>query len=74
MKLNRLSYSISEACALTSLGRTTLYAAIKRGDLKTQKIGRRTVITSKHLLDFLEALPVVTPPTAVMPLRGDDRQ
>ena len=35
MALNPLAYGISEACALTSVGRTTLYAAIKRGELRT---------------------------------------
>ena len=46
MKANRLAYSISEACGLLSVGRTTLYSAIKRGDLKTCKAGRRTLITT----------------------------
>jgi excisionase family DNA binding protein len=55
MVLSRLAYSISEACALTSVGRTTLYAAIKSGDLKTHKVGRRTLITAKELVAWLDS-------------------
>ena len=45
----RLSYSISEACRLTSLGRTLVYELIGSGRLETKKIGRRTLITAHSL-------------------------
>ena len=57
MKTTPLAYSIFESCEVSSVGRTTLYAAIKRGDLKTHKVGRRTLITSKELLAWLDSLP-----------------
>lgn len=57
MRSNRLAYSIAEACGLLSVGRTTLYAAIKRGDLKTHKIGRRTLVTAEALQLWLEGPP-----------------
>ena len=55
MKLTPLAYSIAEACALSSVGRTTLYAAIARGDLKTHKVGRRTLISAQDLKSWLDS-------------------
>lgn len=55
MSHTRLAYSISEACKLTSVGRTTLYAAIKTGDLKIHKVGRRTLVTASDLSAWLDA-------------------
>ena len=57
MKPTRLAYSIYEACGLLSVGRTTLYSAIKKGDLKTCKVGRRTLISAEALQLWLETLP-----------------
>jgi excisionase family DNA binding protein len=57
MQTSRLAYSISEACGLLSVGRTTLYSAIKKGDLKTSKVGRRTLVTAEALKLWLETLP-----------------
>jgi excisionase family DNA binding protein len=48
-----LSYSIDEACRLTSLGRTTLYKAIKSGSLVAAKFGRRTFISHENLMKFV---------------------
>ena len=53
MKPIQLAYSISEACGLLSVGRTTLYAAIKKGDLKTCKVGWRTLVTVEALQFWL---------------------
>ena len=50
-----LAYSIADACALSSVGRTTLYAAITRGDLKTHKVGRRTLISAQDLKSWLDS-------------------
>jgi excisionase family DNA binding protein len=57
MQTNRLAYSIYEACGLLSVGRTTLYSAIKKGELKTCKVGRRTLISAEALKLWLETLP-----------------
>ena len=57
MKLTPLAYSISEVCELSSIGRTTIYAAIKKGELTTRKAGRRTLITAEALQEWLENLP-----------------
>jgi excisionase family DNA binding protein len=53
----QLSYSINEVSAATGLGRTTIYAAIKTGDLIARKCGRRTTILAEDLSSFLRNLP-----------------
>jgi excisionase family DNA binding protein len=45
----RLAYSIREACAATSLGRTTVYALIGKGMLRTVRVGGRTLIPAQAL-------------------------
>ncbi len=45
----KLAYSIKEACAATSLGRTTIYAHIAAGTLLARRIGGRTVIPAESL-------------------------
>lgn len=44
-----LAYSVTDACRLTSIGRTRLYALIAEGRLEVRKIGRRTVIPAASL-------------------------
>jgi excisionase family DNA binding protein len=56
--LDPLAYGIIQACRLTGVGRTKLYAAIKRRELIARKVGRRTVITAQALSDWIESLPV----------------
>ena len=50
--------SVAEAARYASLGRTSLYAAIASGMLKTRKAGRRTLIEVTELRRFNESLPV----------------
>jgi excisionase family DNA binding protein len=45
----KIAYSISEACAASSLGRTTLYGHIAAGRLRAVRIGGRTVIPAASL-------------------------
>jgi len=46
----KVSYSIREACAATSLGRTTVYAHIAAGRLQAVRVGGRTVIPADALI------------------------
>jgi excisionase family DNA binding protein len=54
-KAQKLGYSIAEACAATSLGRTTIYAHIAAGRLRIVRLGGRTVIPAESLMAFLAA-------------------
>ena len=48
---------MEEAAAVSAVGRTRMYAAVKDGKLKARKFGRRTVILATDLQAFLESLP-----------------
>ncbi|MDQ4419950.1 helix-turn-helix domain-containing protein [Sphingobium sp. DEHP117] len=45
----KIAYSIKEACAASSLGRTTLYAHISANRLKAVRVGGRTLIPAESL-------------------------
>lgn len=47
--LKPLAYSIKEAIAVSSIGRTRLYELINAGEIKVTKIGRRTLVVAKSL-------------------------
>jgi excisionase family DNA binding protein len=55
----QLAYTIAEACAAGRIGRTSLYALIKSGELKAVKRGRRTLIPADELERFISSLPVL---------------
>jgi len=52
-----LAISIAEAVRMSGLGRTSLYAAIAAGRLRTRKSGRRTLVETTALRQFIETLP-----------------
>lgn len=51
--LPKLAFSIREACAVSSLGKTTLYTHINSGRLKAIRIGGRTLIPADSLRTLL---------------------
>jgi excisionase family DNA binding protein len=57
LDVTREALSISEVCAATALGRTTIYEAIASGSLKIRKAGKRTLVLPNELRDFLRSLP-----------------
>jgi excisionase family DNA binding protein len=56
-----IALTVSEACSASRSGRTTLYEAIKRGELRARKRGRSTVILVADLRAWLESLPTRNP-------------
>lgn len=52
-----LAISIVEAARRAGLSRSSIYAAIKRGELKIKKAGRRSLILLEDFKAWLSALP-----------------
>jgi excisionase family DNA binding protein len=63
-------YSVAEACSAGRIGRTSLYEAIGKGELRAIKRGRRTFILADDLRRWLESMPAIpakpTPPAPQM--------
>jgi excisionase family DNA binding protein len=57
--LEQLALTVAEACAAARIGRTTLYEAIKCGDLVAAKYGRKTLIRVDDLRRWLAGLPAI---------------
>jgi Helix-turn-helix domain len=53
------AYRIAEVCKLTGLGRTSVYAAIKSGELVARKWNRCTIVLGDDLARFLNNLSKV---------------
>jgi excisionase family DNA binding protein len=54
-----LAFSVAEACSAARIGRTSLYQAIRAGELRALKRGRRTIILANDLRRYLESLPAL---------------
>jgi len=54
---DNLAYSLEQAGAVTGLGRSALYLAVRDRKLVARKLGRRTVVRRADLEAFLDALP-----------------
>ena len=52
-----LAFTIREAITTAGVRKTSLYQAIRRGELRARKSGRRTLILHDDLHDWLERLP-----------------
>lgn len=54
--LVKAAYSVSATLDILSIGRTSLYAAVNRGDLHPVKFGRKTLFYAADLAAFLNKL------------------
>jgi excisionase family DNA binding protein len=61
--------SVAEVCEKARLGRTSILAAIKAGELRAVKYGRRTLVLTNDLQKWLAALPAVKPNGALFSTR-----
>ena len=52
-----LAVTIPDAVKATGMSRTSIYEALKRGDLTARKAGRRTLIAFADLQAYLAKLP-----------------
>ena len=53
---NIIAMTIQTAVQVSGISRTVLYEALKRGDLKARKSGRRTLIMRVDLEDYILSL------------------
>lgn len=54
------AYSILETAQILGIGRSTLYALIKEGQLPVRKLGKRTLVLREDLEHFMASLPSST--------------
>ena len=59
--MDKLAYTIDEAIEAGAGCRTKIYEAIRGGDLKARKRGKRTIILAPDLTQYLESLPDYSP-------------
>jgi len=52
-----IAVTIPDAVKATGMSRTSIYDALKRGDLSARKAGRRTLISFADLEAYLASLP-----------------
>ena len=61
LKPTPFAVDVDTAVRMSGIGRTSLFAAMARGDLPRRKLGRKTVILVSDLLSWLEQLPITRP-------------
>jgi len=57
-KLEKLTYTITEAAVLLGVGRSAAYEAARTGQLPTVRVGKRILVPREALRQFLAAIPI----------------
>jgi len=52
-----IAVTVPEAVKVSGMSRTSIYEALKRGDITARKAGRRTLISFADLQAYLAGLP-----------------
>ena len=52
--------SVADWCRLSGMGRTAIYHALSRGDLRARKVGSKTLIDVQHGMAWLHSLPLAS--------------
>lgn len=50
----RAAFTVGETAAQMGVNRNSIYAAIRRGDIRSIRIGKRILIPKKHIEQLLE--------------------
>jgi hypothetical protein len=58
-ELKKLAVSVEGAAVVADSSRTAIFEAIRKGELKARKHGRRTIILMDDLQLYLQQLPIV---------------
>jgi len=61
---DKMAFHVNEAAQVGGVSRSEIYEAMKRGELRAKKYGRRTIILRDDLAAFLCALPAYQPKAA----------
>ena len=62
---NKNALTIDDVVKSGPIGRTSIYAAIKAGQLTARKFGKRTFVLTVDYDRFLRSLPVIVAPNAI---------
>jgi excisionase family DNA binding protein len=58
---NPVALRIPEVCAISRIGRSKVYEAIRSGDLAAKKNGKSTLVLYSDLIEWLKRLPNLSP-------------
>ena len=64
-----ITLTIPDAVKATGMSRTTIYEALRRGDLTARKAGRRTLILYADLEAYLANLPTYQQENGCLPTK-----
>lgn len=57
--MTKLAYSVNETLGLLSLGRTKFYELVESGEIKTAKVGKKTLVLASEIQAFLDRIASV---------------